>query len=139
LRRFGVFCAAVLLLFAVIGVAAIKAARAEIATWYRDGQRGVATWYGEDSESVFVDRLDPNACADYPQATCTCAHSRSPLGTHLTVTYRGRSVVCRNNDVSPFQWTHADIVLSYGAARVLGLEIMANTAEVSIRRMGRLE
>ena len=121
-----------MLLFAFFGVAPIKAARAE-----------TATWWGEDSDFDAARagnwlKDDPRACADYPQATCTCAHSRFALGTHLKVTYRGHTVVCRVNDVRPFDWTDSDIVLSFGAARVLGI-IERGNARVSIRRMGRLE
>lgn len=132
MRRFGIFCAAVMLLFAVFGVLAIKAARAE-----------TATWWGEDSDFDAARagswrKDDPQACADYPQATCTCADSRFALGTHLKVTYHGRSVVCRVNDIRPFDWTDAELVLSFGAARVLGI-VGRGTARVSIKRMGRLE
>lgn len=118
-------------LFAVAGVIGIKAARAE-----------VATWWGEDTDfdaAVLArGRADPQACADYPQATCTCAHSRFALGTQLKVAYHGRSVVCRVNDIRPFAWTDADIVLSFGAARALGI-VNPGNARVSIKRMGRLE
>jgi rare lipoprotein A len=127
LRRFAIFCAAVLLLFAVFGVAAIKAARAD-----------VATWYGFEAETAFVARGDPQACTDYPQATCTCASSQFPIGAQLKITYGSRSVVCRVTDRGPFDWTPAVLVLSFGAARVLGI-VESGHADVSIRRMGRLE
>lgn len=129
MRRFGKFFAILSLVGAITAVTAIEPGCAEI-----------ATWWGEDTEfnaAVAAEgRENQHACADYPQATCTCAHSRVPLGTHLDVWYHGRSVVCRVNDVRPFK--DADIVLSFGAARVLGF-VEPGHASVSIRRLRRLE
>jgi len=50
----------------------------------------------------------------------TCAHRTRPLGSMVTVTYRGHSVQCRINDRGPFIQGRV-IDLSLGAARALGM------------------
>ena len=50
----------------------------------------------------------------------TCAHRTKPMGSILTVSYNGRSIVCRVNDRGPF--VRGRIVdLSVTAARALGM------------------
>ena len=62
----------------------------------------------------------------------TAAHRTLPFGTHLRVTYRGRSVVVRVNDRGPAKATGRSLDLSYGAARALG---MSGSAPVGIERL----
>ena len=62
----------------------------------------------------------------------TAAHRTLPFGTHLRVTYRGRSVVVRVNDRGPAKATGRSLDLSYGAARALG---MLGSAPVAIERL----
>lgn len=62
----------------------------------------------------------------------TAAHRTLPFGTHLRVSYRGRSVVVRVNDRGPSKSTGRSLDLSYGAARALG---MSGSAPVNIERL----
>lgn len=62
----------------------------------------------------------------------TAAHRTLPFGTHLRVSYRGRSVVVRVNDRGPAKSTGRSLDLSYGAARALG---MSGSASVNIERL----
>jgi rare lipoprotein A len=62
----------------------------------------------------------------------TAAHRTLPFGTHLRVSYRGRSVVVRVNDRGPAKATGRSLDLSYGAARALG---MSGSAPVGIERL----
>lgn len=62
----------------------------------------------------------------------TAAHRTLPFGTHLRVSYRGRSVVVRVNDRGPAKSTGRSLDLSYGAARALG---MSGSAPVHIERL----
>ncbi len=62
----------------------------------------------------------------------TAAHRSLPFGTHLRVTYRGRSVVVRVNDRGPAKSTGRSLDLSYGAARALG---MPGSAPVHIEQV----
>jgi rare lipoprotein A len=50
----------------------------------------------------------------------TCAHRTRPMGTMVTVTYRGRSIRCRVNDRGPFIKGRV-IDVSLNAARALGM------------------
>jgi rare lipoprotein A len=50
----------------------------------------------------------------------TCAHRTRPMGTMVTVTYRGRSIRCRVNDRGPFIKGRV-IDVSVSAARALGM------------------
>lgn len=56
----------------------------------------------------------------------TAAHRTLPIGTHLRVSYRGRSVVVRINDRGPAAYTGRSLDLSYGAARALGMRGVGN-------------
>ena len=53
----------------------------------------------------------------------TAAHRTLPMGTHVEVTYAGRSVVVRINDRGPASYTGRALDLSYGAARAIGLTV----------------
>lgn len=50
----------------------------------------------------------------------TCAHRTRPMGSMVTVFYRGRSIRCRVNDRGPFVRGRV-IDLSVSAARALGM------------------
>ena len=50
----------------------------------------------------------------------TCAHRTRPLGSMITVTYRGHSIRCRVNDRGPFVKGRV-IDVSVSAARALGI------------------
>jgi rare lipoprotein A len=50
----------------------------------------------------------------------TCAHRTRPLGSMVTVSYRGRSIRCRVNDRGPFIKGRV-IDVSTSAARALGM------------------
>jgi peptidoglycan lytic transglycosylase len=50
----------------------------------------------------------------------TCAHRTRPMGSMVTVTYRGRAVRCRVNDRGPFMKGRV-IDVSMSAARALGM------------------
>ena len=76
---------------------------------------GMASWYGNElagHRTASGERFDPNEL--------TAAHRTLPLGTHVRVTYHGRSVVVRINDSGPFAG-HRVIDLSRAAAEEIGL------------------
>jgi rare lipoprotein A len=76
---------------------------------------GVASWYGAElagHRTASGERFDPGEL--------TAAHRTLPLGTHVKVTYHGRSVVVRINDRGPFAG-HRVIDLSRAAAEEIGL------------------
>ena len=50
----------------------------------------------------------------------TCAHKTRPIGSTVTVSYRGRSIRCRVNDRGPFIKGRV-IDVSTSAARALGM------------------
>jgi rare lipoprotein A len=50
----------------------------------------------------------------------TCAHRTRPMGSMVTVSYRGRSIRCRVNDRGPFIKGRV-IDVSVAAARALGM------------------
>ena len=50
----------------------------------------------------------------------TCAHRTRPMGSMITVTYRGHSIRCRVNDRGPFVKGRV-IDVSVSAARALGM------------------
>lgn len=64
----------------------------------------------------------------------TCAHRSYPFGTHLRVTYRGRSTVVTVTDRGPAAWTGRSIDLARGAAADIGM-IAAGVATVNIQRL----
>jgi len=77
--------------------------------------RGMASWYGNElagHRTASGERFDPNEL--------TAAHRTLPLGSHVRVTYQGRSVVVRINDRGPFAG-HRVIDLSRAAAEQIGL------------------
>ena len=78
-------------------------------------QTGRASWYGRDfhgRRTANGERFNMNAL--------TAAHRTLPLGSHVRVTYQGRSVVVRINDRGPFAG-HRVIDLSRAAAEQIGL------------------
>jgi rare lipoprotein A len=60
----------------------------------------------------------------------TCAHRTRPMGSMVTVSYRGRSIRCRVNDRGPFVKGRV-IDVSISAARALGM-IDAGVVMVSL-------
>jgi rare lipoprotein A len=107
--------------FVMLLAAVCMLPRAHAATMCR------ASWYGSESghRTASGEHFNPNGM--------TAAHPYLPLGTHLRVTWRGRSVIVRVNDRGPARWTHRCIDLSHGAARRLGI-IHAGTALVTISK-----
>jgi rare lipoprotein A len=76
---------------------------------------GMASWYGAElagHRTASGERFDPNEL--------TAANRTLPLGSHVRVTYQGRSVVVRINDRGPFAG-HRVIDLSRAAAERIGL------------------
>jgi rare lipoprotein A len=84
-----------ILLISMAALAAITNARAE---------SGLASYYGGIGHS----------------GEMTCAHRTRPMGSMVTVSYRGRSIRCRVNDRGPFVKGRV-IDVSVGAARALGM------------------
>ena len=60
----------------------------------------------------------------------TCAHRTRPMGSMITVSYRGRTIRCRVNDRGPFVKGRV-IDVSVSAARVLGM-MEAGVVKVSL-------
>jgi rare lipoprotein A len=83
------------LLISTAALTAVTTARAE---------SGLASYYGGIGHS----------------GEMTCAHRTRPMGSMITVSYRGRSVRCRVNDRGPFVRGRV-IDVSVGAARALGM------------------
>jgi len=93
------------LLVSTAALAAVTGARAE---------SGLASYYGGVGHSGEV----------------TCAHRTRPMGSTITVSYRGRSVRCRVNDRGPFVKGRV-IDVSVSAARALGM-MEAGVVRVSL-------
>jgi len=85
--------------------------------------------------SVAADaRAESGLASFYPgvgrSGDMTCAHRTRPLGSMVTVSYRGRSIRCRINDRGPFIKGRV-IDVSTSAARALGM-IEAGVVLVSL-------
>lgn len=93
------------LLVSAAVLAAVASARAE---------SGLASYYGGIGHS----------------GEMTCAHRTRPMGSMITVSYRGRSVRCRVNDRGPFVKGRV-IDVSVSAARALGM-MEAGVVRVSL-------
>jgi rare lipoprotein A len=97
-------------------------------------QSGIASWYGKD----FHGKKTSNG-ETYDMHGMTAAHKTLPLGVFVKVYNRdnGRETVVRVNDRGPFVKGRI-IDLSYGAARVLGVDLVG-TAPVKIEALGYRE
>jgi rare lipoprotein A len=93
------------LLVCTAALAAVTSARAE---------SGLASYYGGIGHS----------------GEMTCAHRTRPMGSMITVSYRGRSIRCRVNDRGPFIKGRV-IDVSVSAARALGM-MEAGVVQVSL-------
>lgn len=90
----------------------------------------IASYYGTESGS----RTATGEHFDGSSLTAAMP-SRSHLGEHWRVSYAGRSVVVRVNDVGPATRLHRGIDLSHAAARVIGLT-RPGVAKVCLDRLG---
>jgi rare lipoprotein A len=88
-------CLATAYLTSVAAFAVVSNARAE---------SGLASFYGGSGRS----------------GEMTCAHKTRPMGSMVTVSYRGHSIRCRVNDRGPFVKGRV-IDVSVTAARALGM------------------
>lgn len=88
-----------------------------------------ASYYGAESgnRTATGERFDGRALT-------AAMPSRSHLGEHWRVTYAGRSVTVRVNDLGPAAWTHRGIDLSHAAASIIGLT-RAGTGRVCLERL----
>ena len=90
-------------------------------------EKGIASWYGEETRQKSGGHMTANGEAFNPRAL-TAAHKYLPLPINVRVTNleNGRSIVVRVNDRGPFPSANNPnsgkriIDLSYGAARRLG-------------------
>jgi rare lipoprotein A len=89
-----------------------------------------ASWYGTESGS----RTANGEHFDGTSLTAAMP-SRKHLGERYRVTYRGRSVIVRINDVGPASWTGRGIDLSRAAAKKIGM-IDAGVAKVCVQKIG---
>ena len=83
-----------------------------------DGQRGYATFYGNEAQG------GPTASGErFDKRLMTAAHRTLPIGTRVRVTNtrNGRSVVVRINDRGPYGGRGRIIDVSEAAARVLDM------------------
>jgi rare lipoprotein A len=89
-----------------------------------------ASWYGPESGSVTAngERFHPDGL--------TAASRTLPFGSYVRVTYKGKSVMVRVNDVGPAKWTGRCIDLSRGAAKAIGLT-KAGVGVVTITVIGK--
>jgi rare lipoprotein A len=90
----------------------------------------IASYYGTESGS----RTATGEHFDGSSLTAAMP-SRSHLGERWRVSYAGRSVVVRVNDVGPAAWTRRGIDLSAAAARRIGL-IHTGVGPVCMERVG---
>jgi len=90
----------------------------------------IASYYGTESGSR-------TATGEHFDGTSLTAAmpSRAHLGETWRVSYAGRSVVVRVNDVGPAAWTQRGIDLSAAAARRIGLT-RAGVGRVCMERVG---
>jgi rare lipoprotein A len=90
----------------------------------------IASYYGTESGSR-------TATGEYFDGSSLTAAmpSRSHFGERWRVTYAGRSVTVRVNDLGPAKWTGRGIDLSHAAARAIGLT-RAGTGRVCLERLG---
>ncbi len=88
---------------------------------------GIVSFYGHG------ERLNKHASdgSIFNSNKMTCAHRTLPFGTRLRVTYGNRSVIVKVTDRGPSKYTHRILDLSYGAAKVLGIE-KRGTANVQV-------
>ena len=89
-----------------------------------------ASWYGAESGN----RTANGEHFDGTSLTAAMP-SRKHLGERYRVTYRGRSVIVRINDVGPASWTGRGIDLSRAAAKKIGM-IDAGVAKVCVQKIG---
>ncbi len=80
---------------------------------HAEAQTCRASWYFEGSRTANGERFHPDGL--------TAASLTYAFGTHLRITYRGKSVVVRVNDHGPYVKGRC-IDLSRGAANALGFE-----------------
>jgi rare lipoprotein A len=90
----------------------------------------IASYYGTESGS----RTATGEHFDGSSLTAAMP-SRAHLGETWRVSYAGRSVVVRVNDLGPAAWTGRGIDLSRAAAASIGL-IRAGTGRVCLERVG---
>jgi len=94
------------------------------------GHTVLTSFYGGgeklNSHTASGERFNPNGF--------TAAHRSYPMGTHLRVSYGGRSVIVKVNDRGPAAWTGRSLDLSRGAAASLGI-IGRGVAPVQIARL----
>lgn len=89
----------------------------------------LASWYGKESGS----RTANGEHFDGRSLTAAMP-SRKYIGRSYRVSYRGKSVVVRINDVGPAKWTGRGIDLSKAAAQRIGL-IHAGVGRVCLTRL----
>jgi rare lipoprotein A len=115
---------------AVIALAFLMSTPHAVAAQPCAGVWVTASYYGAESgnRTATGERFDGRALT-------AAMPSRRHLGEHWRVTYAGRSVTVRVNDIGPAAWTHRGIDLSHAAARVIGLT-HAGTGKVCLERLG---
>lgn len=79
---------------------------------YAQSQRGKVSYYHEGQMTAFGEPFNPHAL--------TCAHRTLPRGTKVTVSYKGRSVVCTINDRGPYRAGRI-LDVSLGVAKKLAM------------------
>lgn len=92
-------------------------------------QRMVASYYGTESGNRTANGEHFNGTS-----LTAAMPSRRHLGEVYRVTYKGRSVVVRINDVGPAKWTGRGIDLSQAAARQIGM-ISVGVATVCVQKL----
>jgi len=88
-----------------------------------------ASWYGAESGNRTA-----NGEAFSGRSYTAAMPSRRHLGERYRITYKGKSVVVRINDVGPATWTKRDIDLSRAAAEKIGM-ITVGVAVVCATRL----
>lgn len=96
-------------------VAPQEARKAEGYTW-------VATWYGKAHHGRYTAwHFWGRPGTRFDARGMTCAHPSLPFGTRIRVTRKHRTVEVVVTDRGPLPHTGADVDLSFGAARRLGI------------------
>lgn len=87
-----------------------------------EGYTWVATWYGQALHGRYTAwHFWGRPGTRFDARGMTCAHPSLPFGTRLKVTRKHRTVEVIVTDRGPLEYTGADLDLSFGAARRLGI------------------
>lgn len=101
------------------GLTGAALSRCELNTYIKRPGCTVATSYG-NRDGLLGKPVSAGGVLD--RHTATIAHRTLPLGSTVTLSYRGRTVVAKVTDRGPVKAYGADVDLGPAAGRALGIE-----------------